>query len=163
MVKQRVHEALKLGHGVSSSKPILITDQRFPQFPERVLCDSILDPTEKIVWMVLRRSGSLGVCPSNAEIAKMANVKSNLSVERAMLILRIERWLSLCVPAPTRGSRLGGPVFALHHRPLSVCDAVKLDENYQQFLSVTQTYPDERVRGMAVRAVSVFGCWNGDG
>ena len=94
---------------VGATPPLLVVDLARPGFPHRVLRDAVLEPVDKVVWMVLRESGARGRLagprgvkgcsrfPGYARIAKLANVGSKSTVTRAMAVLRAQRWLSLCV------------------------------------------------------------------
>lgn len=56
---------------------------------------------------------------------------SRSTVSRALLMLRLTRWLSLCHKARDRVSgHILGNVYALHDKPLSVLDAVRFDASY---------------------------------
>lgn len=69
-------------------------------FPTVVVQDPVLEPVDKLVWMVIyqsgRGTGTKAVFPSYTDIARLANVSSTSTVSRAIAILRATRWLSLC-------------------------------------------------------------------
>ena len=100
-------------------------------FPALVVEDPVLEPVDKLVWMVVYRSahgtGSKAVFPSYADIARRANVSSSSTVSRAIAILRATRWLSLCARSRDANGRFAGNVYALHDEPLPLADALHLD------------------------------------
>ena len=157
-LERRVREieaALGVGGGTPS---LLVVDLMTPGFPHRVLRDAVLEPVDKVVWMVLRASGARGRVagpggvkgcsrfPGYARIAKLANVGSKSTVSRAIAVLRAERWLSLCVTGPGIGRSLKGCVFGLHDRPVPIADAVYLDARYLGWLRGSHSHPHRRVR-----------------
>jgi len=126
-------------------------------FPVVVVQDPILEPVDKLVWMVICQSGqgagSKAVFPSYADIARLANVSSTSTVSRAIAILRATRWLSLCARSREANGRFGGNVYALHDEPLPLADALHLDPGYMAFLEDAANHHHARVRRV-VAAVS---------
>ena len=145
-LERRVREIEAMLGVVGATPPLLVVDLARPGFPHRVLRDAVLEPVDKVVWMVLRESGARGRLagprgvkgcsrfPGYARIAKLANVGSKSTVTRAMAVLRAQRWLSLCVAGPDNGRSLKGCVFGLHDRPVPVADAAYLDAGYLGWL-----------------------------
>ena len=123
-----------------------------PMWPERVLKDSLLEPVDKMVWMVLRQSAIRGRFPSYARIGRAANVSSKSTVSRAIAILRATRWLARYAEKGKRGASheashaAGIVVYALHDAPLPVPDTLHLDAGYLNFLQFAQAHPHARVR-----------------
>ncbi len=136
---------------------MLFVDRRPLALSARVVRDADLQPVDKVVWIVLRQSGARGRFPSHSKIARIANVSSKSTVSRALAILRIQRWLSLCAAVdPPSGAALVA-VYALHDEPLPVADAVFLDPGYPAFLQVSRTHSHARVRWLARRALAGTG------
>ena len=143
--------------GRTRTNAVLFVDRGPLVFPARVVRDADLQPVDKVVWTVLRQSGARSRFPSRSKIARIANVSSKSTVSRALAILRIQRWLSLCVAGdPPSGATLAA-VYALHDEPLPVADAVYLDAGYPAFLQACQTHPHARVRRLAGRALAGIG------
>ena len=134
------------------TRRVLIAEPGPPSWPERVFRDPVLEPVDKIVWMVLRQNAVRGRFPSYWQIGRAASVSSNSTVSRAITILRATRWLARCVVRATRGTGLdanGGTnvvVYALHENPLPVHDTRHLDATYLEFLKFAQAHPHARVR-----------------
>ena len=157
-LERRVGEIETTLGGVAGSPALLIVDPTTPGFPQRVLRDAVLEPVDKVVWMVLRASGARGRLagpggmkgcsrfPGYARIARLANVGSKSTVSRAMAVLRAQRWLSLCVAGPDSGRSLKGCVFGLHDRPVPLADAMYLDALYLAWLRGSHSHPHRRVR-----------------
>ena len=80
---------------------------RHQSFPTAVIEDRVLEPVDKVVWMVIslavRETGGDTAFPGYEAIGRMANVSSRSTIARAIAILRATRWLTLC--ARSRRSR----------------------------------------------------------
>lgn len=145
------------GGSAANADALLFLGNRHHAFPVVVVQDPILEPVDKLVWMVICQSGqgtgSKAVFPSYADIARLANVSSTSTVSRAIAILRATRWLSLCARSREADGRFGGNVYALHDEPLPLADALHLDPGYMAFLEDAANHHHARVRRV-VAAVS---------
>lgn len=137
--------------------------------------DPMLEPVDRIVWMVLRQSAVRGRFPSYAQIGRAANVASKSTVSRAIAILRATRWLARYEEsAAQRENRLSihdagrRPIqdtndrstyragreaametYVLVDSPLPVPDVMYLDGQYLKFLRFAQANSHARVRRVA--------------
>jgi len=85
--------------------------------PAMVIQDPVLEPVDKLVWMVImlyaRETGGRTAFPDYDTIAAKTNVSSTSTVSRAIAILRLTRWLTLCArvrqkKADVKHSKNGG-------------------------------------------------------
>jgi hypothetical protein len=155
-----IRETLSRGHrggSAGNSDALRFLGNWHHAFPLVVVQDPVLEPVDKLVWMVIcqsgRGSGTKAVFPSYADIARLANVSSTSTVSRAIAILRATRWLSLCARSREADGRFGGNVYALHDEPLPLADALHLDPGYMAFLEDAANHHHARVRRV-VAAVS---------
>ena len=122
-------------------------------FPALLVQDPVLEPVDKVVWMVVcqqgRAAGISTAFPSYGEIARQANIASTSTVSRAIAILRVTRWLSLCARVRDGGGRFRGNVYALHDEPLPLADAMHLDPDYMTFVREAGQHHHARVRKVA--------------
>jgi hypothetical protein len=122
-------------------------------FPIRVVRDPILEPVDKLVWMVImlqaRDTGGRAAFPSYGTLARQANIKSTSTIARAIAILRLTRWLSLCARLRAKTGQFQGNVYALHDEPLPLADALYLDEHYMAFTRQSRQNGHGRVRKVA--------------
>ena len=137
------------GRGSASSfQALLFLGSRDQAFPALVVRNRILEPVDKLVWMVIQHSArgtaSRALFPSYADIARFANVSSTSTVSRAIAILRATRWLSLWARSRNNSGRFGGNVYALHNELLPLVDAVHLDPGYPVFEQYDQAPPRPR-------------------
>ena len=137
--------------------------------------DPMLEPVDRMVWMVLRQSAVRGRFPSYGQIGRAANVASKSTVSRAIAILRATRWLARYAEGaaqdeqrlsihdagrPTihdanelstyRAGRIAAmEAYVLADTPLPVADVLYLDGGYLIFLRAAQLNPHARVRKVA--------------
>ena len=119
-------------------------------FPALLVQDLVLEPVDKVVWMVIcqqgRAAGTGTAFPSYNEIARQANIASTSTVSRAIAVLRATRWLSLCARVRDSSGRFKGNVYALHDEPLPLADTLHLDPEYMAFVKSGCQHHHARVR-----------------
>ena len=135
---------------------MLFLGDRHQSFPTAVIKDPVLEPVDKLVWMVImlavRETGGNTAFPGYDVIAGMANVSSRSTIARAIAILRASRWLTLCGRIRKASGRFRGNVYALHDEPLPLADVIHLDGDYMAFLNKAVGHGHARVRAV-VRGV----------
>ena len=126
---------------------------RHQSFPTAVIEDPVLEPVDKVIWMVImlavRETGGDTAFPGYESIGKRANVSSRSTIARAIAILRATRWLTLCARVRRAKWQVPGNVYALHDEPLPLVDALHLDTNYMAFLAQATGHGHARVRAVA--------------
>jgi hypothetical protein len=129
---------------------VLFLGNRHQSFPTAVIRDPVLEPVDKLVWMVImlavRETGVNTAFPSYEAISRMANVSSRSTIARAIAILRASRWLTLCGRMRKASGRFRGNVYALHDEPLPLADVIHLDGDYMAFLNKAVSHGHARVR-----------------
>jgi len=132
---------------------MLFMGNRHQAFPTLVVQDPVLEPVDKLVWMVIllqaQEMGNTTAFPSYEYLARKTNVASTSTISRAIAILRATRWLTLCARLRATSGRFGGNVYALHDEPLPLADALHLDPDYMNFLRQSLTHYHARVRLVA--------------
>jgi hypothetical protein len=149
LIRETVARARRDGTA-STADALLFLGNWHQAFPALVVQDPVLEPVDKLVWMVIclsgRAAGVKAVFPSYTDIARLANVSSTSTVSRAIAILRATRWLSLCARGRAAGGRFGANVYALHDEPLPLADTLHLDSGYMAFLQEAVNHHHARVR-----------------
>ncbi|MDE0251026.1 MAG: STY4528 family pathogenicity island replication protein [Gammaproteobacteria bacterium] len=132
---------------------MLFLGNRHQSFPALVVRDPVLEPVDKLVWMVIMltvsRPANATAFPGYDAIGRMANISSRSTVARAIAILRATRWLTLCARVRNTAGQFRGNVYALHDEPLPLADALHLDSGYMAFLDNLQGHGHARVRAVA--------------
>ena len=113
----------------------------------------IQEPVDKVVWMVImshaRETGGRTAFPDYDTIATQSNVSSTSTIARAIAILRLSRWLTLCARQRQKSGRFTGNIYVLHDEPLPLVDALHLDDAYMAFVTQSQQHHHGRVRRVA--------------
>lgn len=120
--------------------------------PRLLFHDPVLEPVDKLVWAVIRHHADgkgATAFPSYQTIGRCANVRGKATIARAIMLLRVTRWLSLCARVRDPAGRFQGNVYALHDEPVTVQDACCLDGDYRVFLAQMTDYRHDRVRLVA--------------
>ena len=129
-------------------------------YPTAVVCDPVLEPVDKVVWMVImlqaHETGGRAAFPRYEVIAELANIASTSTIARAIAILRLTRWLSLCARVRASTGQFQGNVYALHDNPLPLADALYLDEGYMAFVRQSERHSHARVRRVATAVLATL-------
>ncbi len=129
-------------------------------FPTQVVRDPVLEPVDKLVWMVVmlhaRETGGRAAFPSYDTLARQTNIASTSTIARAIAILRLTRWLSLCARLRARTGQFQGNVYVLHDEPLPLADALYLDEDYMAFTQQCRQHSHARVRKVAYAVLNAL-------
>jgi len=147
---QATAECAQLATSHVDTDTMLFVGNRHQSFPTWVVQDPVLEPVDKLVWMVIllqaRETGGQTAFPSYDFLAKTTNVSSTSTIARAIAILRATRWLTLCARQRETSGRFRGNVYALHDEPLPLVDALHLDPDYMTFLRQSLAHHHARVR-----------------
>jgi len=150
---QATIERAQQDSGGTHTDTMLFMGNRHQAFPTLVVQDPVLEPVDKLVWMVImlqaQETGGSTAFPSYEYLAKKTNVSSTSTISRAIAILRATRWLTLCARLREASGRFRGNVYALHDEPLPLVDALHLDPDYMKFLQQSLGHHHARVRLVA--------------
>lgn len=150
---QATIERAQQDSGRTHTDTMLFMGNRHQAFPTLVVQDPVLEPVDKLVWMVImlqaQETGGSTAFPSYEYLANKTNVSSTSTISRAIAILRATRWLTLCARIREASGRFRGNVYALHDEPLPLVDALHLDPEYMQFLQQSLGHHHARVRRVA--------------
>jgi len=121
--------------------------------PALVIQDPVLEPVDKLIWMVIMlhasNTGGRTAFPNYETLASKANVSSTSTISRAIAILRLTRWLTLCAKVRQKSGQFKGNVYILHDEPLPFLDAVHLDGDYMGFIKQSTEHHHARVQTVA--------------
>ena len=144
---------VKQSAGSRPADTMLFLGNRHQSYPTLVITDPVLEPVDKLVWMVImlqvQDHAARTVFPGYGTISRMANVASRSTIARAIAILRITRWLTLCARVRNDSGRFCSNLYALHDEPLPLADAFHLDTSYMTFLDGSTVHGHARVRAVA--------------
>ena len=136
----------------------LFSENSYASFPVLTIKDSILEPIDKLVWMVIRlqvhEAGGDTKFPGYESIARTVNVVSSATISRALTILRLTRWLTLCSKYSDRDKCSRMNIYTVHDNPLSLADTNYLDDSYHLFLHESAQHYHARVKKVAESVVN---------
>ncbi|ECA1950127.1 helix-turn-helix domain-containing protein [Salmonella enterica subsp. enterica serovar Virchow] len=107
-------------------------------YPRALLLDTRLSPLDKVAWMMIRQyalQNDGAIFPSYDELQQLlsspgAGQASRGTVSRALTMLRLTGWLSLCKKVRDAQGRVRGNIYAQHDEPLSARDAETFDPGW---------------------------------
>lgn len=159
LIRSSLEELRRDGEKRLPTEALLFVGNWNDALPRLLIHDQILEPVDKIVWAVIRTRADpqRGTAfPSYATIGKLANVGSEATVARALAVLRVTRWLTLCGRARDPRGRYRGNVYALHDEPLPLVDTLYLDQAYMEFAYLATAHNHARVALVATGVVRSF-------
>ena len=152
LIRRTLSQVQETTHATTADAMLFLSN-RHEVFPARLVQDPVLEPVDKVVWMVIcqhgQAAGTNSAFPSYNAIARQANIASPATVSRAIALLRATRWLSLCARVRDDVGRFRGNVHALHDQPLPLADAMHLDPDYLAFVKAARQHHHARVRKVA--------------
>ncbi len=144
-------------HG-TEPRALLLLEPNCSGLPSALIEDSILEPVDKLIWLVLMVRACHGdgvtLLPAHRELAKSANVVARQTASRSLAILRCRRWLTVCHTSWRKDGQRKGSAYALHATPLPIADTIYLDPHYAAFLKELSDQHQGRVQKAAS---AVFG------
>ncbi|HFW3715146.1 TPA: STY4528 family pathogenicity island replication protein [Salmonella enterica subsp. enterica serovar 6,7:y:-] len=107
-------------------------------YPRALLLDTRLSPLDKVAWMMIRQyalQNDGAIFPSYDELQQLlaspgSGQASRGTVSRALTMLRLTGWLSLCKKVRDTQGRVRGNIYAQHDEPLSARDAETFDPGW---------------------------------
>ena len=121
--------------------------------PAFLIADPILEPVDKAVYNAIRLvtpkqlAGETASYPSYKDICRVANISSDATVSRALIILRLMRWISQRTLSAITG--VMGNVYITHDHPVDFEMYTELNNNYDEFLRSSLNHNHARVRAVA--------------
>ncbi|EFA3393914.1 helix-turn-helix domain-containing protein [Salmonella enterica] len=130
-------------------------------YPRALLLDTRLSPLDKIAWMMIRQyalQNDGAIFPSYDELQQLlaspgAGLASRDTVSRALTMLRLTGWLSLCKRVRDSGGRVRGNIYAQHDEPLSAKDAEMFDPGWLDMVGKACQHKYREVRDTACRVL----------
>jgi len=135
---------------------ILFSGNRQQSVPRALLTDSRLTPLERNTWQVFRMlldDDGVSAFPTYEELRPYltsmpcAGQASDETVARALILLRLTRWLTLVRHRrnPESG-RIEGNLYVLHDEPLTPYESIQLDPGYLELLSQSLTHASKAIQ-----------------
>ena len=119
--------------------------------PRSIWVDGLLSAIDVRSWGVIRTQAVNGsaVILSLNKLLKDTLGYSNATVSRVIFILRLTRWISLCSKLRTETGKFRGNIYAIHDHPVSLEDAIYLDNQYIEFVKNQTSHSNNAIRTLA--------------
>ncbi|EEH1861189.1 helix-turn-helix domain-containing protein [Salmonella enterica subsp. houtenae serovar 50:g,z51:-] len=137
----RMQERLAARHDTQSGPErsgLLFMGNVHDAYPRALLLDMRLSPLDKVAWMMIRQyalQNDGAIFPSYDELQQLlaspgSGQASRGTVSRALTMLRLTGWLSLCKKVRDTQGRVRGNIYVQHDEPLSARDAETFDPGW---------------------------------
>nr|WP_025809777.1 STY4528 family pathogenicity island replication protein [Pseudomonas chlororaphis] len=141
----------------------IFSGNRHDSVPRALLLDKRLTPLERNAWQALRlllNDDGITAFPTYDQLAPwLASMPctaraSHETVARALTLLRLTRWISLVRRRrdPVTG-RIQGNLYVLHDEPLSLFEAIQLDQDYLGLVSNALAHSSKSVQRVGVHTL----------
>ncbi|CNL43260.1 STY4528 family pathogenicity island replication protein [Yersinia aldovae] len=131
-------------------------------FPRQLFMDTRLSPLDKTAWVMIRlyaQQHEGAIFPTYDELqlqlaSPHAEKASRETISRALLMLRITGWLSLCKRVRDTHGRVRGNIYAQHDEPLSCRDAETFDPGWLDLVASSCQHKNKAVRMTALAVLN---------
>ncbi|AZD86802.1 hypothetical protein C4K14_3980 [Pseudomonas chlororaphis subsp. aureofaciens] len=141
----------------------IFSGNRHDSVPRTLLLDKRLTPLERNAWQALRlmlNDDGITAFPTYDQLAPwLASMPctaraSDETVARALTLLRLTRWISLVRRRrdPVTG-RIQGNLYVLHDEPLTLFEAIQLDQDYLDLVSNALAHSSKSVQRVGVHTL----------
>ncbi len=138
----------------------IFSGNRHDSVPRALLLDNRLTPLERNAWQALRlllNDDGITAFPTYDQLAPWlasmpcAAKASHETVARALTLLRLTRWISLVRRRrdPISG-RIQGNLYVLYDEPLSLFEAIQLDQDYLGLVSTALAHASKSIQRVGV-------------
>ncbi len=119
--------------------------------PRLLLLDARLEPVDIVTWQIMRihaQPGQSVAFPSYAELMRWVRV-SRATLARALLMLRLTRWLCLLSTPRQAGGRFANNVYALVDESLPLTESLRFDDGYVALAERARSHRTAHIREVA--------------
>ncbi len=117
---------------------LVFSGQLHDPIPRYLIVDPDLPATAVRIWAYLRSyiqdNDTSTACPTYKDMMHSLGLGSKSTVSINLALLRATRWLSVKEKLKNHRGYFSGSIYILHTEPVSVSDAIILDEEYMQIL-----------------------------
>lgn len=133
--------------------------------PRRLILDDRLTPLERNAWQVFRlliNDDGVTAFPTYDQLRPYLGMQpgkpaSRETISKALVTLRLTRWLSLGRRVRNDLSgQIQGNVYLLHDEPVSPVEAIEFDKDYLQLLAHSMQHQNKAIREVAQIAWNEF-------
>lgn len=157
-MQQRIDEKTAAGEVTNAQSGLLFLGNVHDAVPRRLFLDSRLSPLDKMAWVMIRmyaQQNEGAVFPTYDELQLQlalphSDKASRETISRALLMLRLTGWLSLCKRVRDKSGRVRGNIYAQHDEPLNAADAEYFDPRWLDTVEKACSHTNKTVRLTAI-------------
>ncbi|EAB8122372.1 TPA: helix-turn-helix domain-containing protein, partial [Escherichia coli] len=156
-MRQQLHHRQHSQPGTALRSGLIYAGNVHDAIPRQLLLESRLSPVDKLTWMMIRlhaQQNEGAVFPTYDDLQLQlatphSDKASRETVSRALLMLRLTGWLSLCHRVRDKRGRIRGNIYMLHDEPVNAFDAETLDPRWMDVLEKSCYHKNKSVRCVA--------------
>ncbi|ERK11919.1 hypothetical protein in PFGI-1-like cluster [Serratia fonticola AU-P3(3)] len=158
----RIVQKAQSGAVTNEQSGLLYLGNVHDAIPRQLYMDNRLSPLDKTAWVMIRlyaQQNDGAVFPTHEELqfqlaSPHSGKASRETVSRALLMLRLTGWLSLCKRVRDDGGRVRGNIYAQHDEPLGLCDAEHFDPGWLDAVAQACQHGNKTIRLTALSVLS---------
>ncbi|MGY5466345.1 STY4528 family pathogenicity island replication protein [Citrobacter koseri] len=153
-MQNRIEQKAQSGEQSNEQSGLLFLGNVHDAVPRRLFLDSRLSPLDKIAWVMIRlyaQQNEGAVFPTYDELQCQlalphSDKASRETVSRALLMLRLTGWLSLCKRVRDKSGRIRGNIYAQHDEPLGLFEAEYFDPGWLDAVADACRHTNKTIR-----------------
>ncbi|EPX9374698.1 STY4528 family pathogenicity island replication protein [Yersinia ruckeri] len=158
----RIVQKAQSGAVTNEQSGLLYLGNVHDAIPRQLYMDTRLSPLDKTAWVMIRlyaQQNDGAVFPTYEELqfqlaSPHSGKASRETVSRALLMLRLTGWLSLCKRVRDDGGRVRGNIYAQHDEPLGLRDAEHFDPGWLDAVAQACQHGNKTIRLTALSVLS---------
>lgn len=161
-MQKSLEQRIDVGDVSHERSGLLFVGNVHDAFPRRLFLDNRLSPLDKTAWVMIRlyaQQNEGAIFPTYDELqlqlaSPHAEKASRETVSRALLMLRLTGWLSLCKRVRDDHGRVRGNIYAQHDEPLGLRDCETFDPGWLELLETSCSSKNKSVRMTALSVLN---------
>ena len=153
-MQNRIEQKAQSGEQSNEQSGLLFLGNVHDAVPRRLFLDCRLSPLDKMAWMMIRlyaQQNEGAVFPTYDELQCQlalphSDKASRETVSRALLMLRLTGWLSLCKRVRDKSGRIRGNIYAQHDEPLGLFDTEYFDPGWLDAVADACRHTNKTIR-----------------
>ncbi|WP_145931199.1 STY4528 family pathogenicity island replication protein [Yersinia bercovieri] len=150
----RIVQKIQSGTVINEQSGLVFLGNVHDAIPRQLFSDERLSALDKMAWVMIRlyaQQNEGAVFPTYDELqqqlaAPHLDKASRETVSRALLMLRLTGWLSLCKRVRDNGGRVRGNIYAQHDEPVGFRDAEYFDPGWLDTVAQACRHGNKSVR-----------------
>lgn len=157
-MQDRIEQKAQSGDMSNEQSGLLFLGNVHDAIPRRLFLDSRLSPLDKMAWVMIRlyaQQNEGAIFPTYDELQSQlalphSDKTSRETISRALLMLRLTGWLSLCKRVRDKSGRIRGNIYAQHDEPLGVFECEYFDPSWLDTVAQACSHSNKTVRLTAI-------------